>query len=238
MKSVGVICNIIGNTCSRREKASPCEACSHDSIIYLRRSLLRWWQDNHSDFPWRTEHSQFHALIAEILLQRTRAEQVAMVFHDFTVRFPTPEALAEASVSDIETEIYSLGLRWRAKSLSKLGKRVAESNGVIPTDIQQLLKLPGVGPYVASAFLSLHAGVRSSVVDSNVVRFYGRYFGFDTDSGSHRQYFVCELSNRITPARTYRRFNYALLDFCRTVCRPRTDHRNCTLAQRCKENRT
>ena len=124
-----------------------------------------------------------------------RAEQVAVVYDRFRVRFATPAALAEAPLCDIQEAIGSLGLRWRARFLSALGQKVTELGGVLPADRNRLLTLPGVGRYVASAFLSFHAGVRACIIDSNVVRFYGRYFSFSTDSETRRTYFIQALSD-------------------------------------------
>ena len=208
---------------------------SQNSIVYLRRTILRWGQSHQANFPWRTDCSRFHALIAEILLQRTRAEQVAEVYDQFRARFPTAAELAHASLYDIEKSISSLGLSWRAKSLSALGRRLTELNEAIPVGRKELLDLPGVGPYVASAFLSLHMGVRACIVDSNTIRVYGRYFGFATHPETRRAQFVWQLSDRITPIRVYRRFNYALLDFSRTVCKPTPRHEHCPLVDRCAE---
>lgn len=170
--------------------------------------------------------------MAEILLQRTRAEQVAPVYLNFVRVFPNPASLAQANIPDIEKVIAPLGLRWRAKFLNELGKELV-AGGSVPVDLALLRRLPGVGPYVASAYLSLHVGRRVPIVDSNVVRFYGRFFGFQTGPETRRDKQLFALADSITPQRAFRRFNYAIIDFTRAICRPKPLHDICPVAERC-----
>jgi len=170
--------------------------------------------------------------VAEVLLQRTRAEQVVPVYLNFIRVFQNPASLAHANIPDIEKVIAPLGLRWRAKFLQKLGKELA-AEGIVPADLALLRKLPGVGPYAASAYLSLHVGKRVPIVDSNVVRFYGRFFGFQTGPETRRDRQLFELADSLTPQKAFRRFNYAIIDFTRAICRPKPLHDICPVAKRC-----
>lgn len=170
--------------------------------------------------------------MAEVLLQRTRAEQVVPVYLNFVRVFPNPASLAQTSISDIEQVIAPLGLRWRAKFLNELGKELV-ANGSVPADLASLQKLPGVGPYAASAYLSFHGGMRVPIVDSNIVRFYGRFFGFLTGPETRRNRQLLDLADSITPKRAFKRFNYALIDFTRAICRPKPLHDICPVAKRC-----
>lgn len=200
---------------------------------YIRRELLSWGSSNFADFPWRNSTNLFYSLIAEILLQRTRAEQVVPVYTAFIDHFPTYNSLAKSSVQTIESIILPLGLKWRAKFLLQLGESLTAMGGEIPLEIFSLRELPGVGPYAASAFLSLHANRRAPIVDSNIVRLYGRFFGFDTGPESRRDKGMLLIADRITPHRNYRAFNYALIDFTRIVCMPKPDHAICPLSAKC-----
>lgn len=204
---------------------------SKELSIYVRRNLLRWGDKHFQNFPWRGELNPFRALVAEILLQRTRAEQVVPVFLNFKQLFPDTETLVTASVHDIENAIKPLGLRWRAKFLYQLGVMITQ-NG-IPSDFALLQNFPGVGRYTASAYLSLHTEKRMPIVDSNVVRFYGRFFGFDVGSETRRNKKVLEIADLLTPKREFKRFNYALLDFTRAICTTRPNHRCCSVRKKC-----
>ena len=91
-----------------------------------------------------------------------------------------------------------------------------------------------VGTYVASAYRSLHLRVRDTLIDSNIVRFYGRFFGFSYSDLTRKQKDIYKLSERITPKFIFRRFNYGLLDFTRKVCKPKEpDCKNCPLKKKC-----
>jgi A/G-specific adenine glycosylase len=204
-----------------------------ETIRYLRRQLVRWGRANFSNFPWRYETNHFHALIAELLLQRTKAEQVVAVYKMFKEHFPDPPALAAASPQEIEAVIAPLGLRWRARFLSDLGKKLVENDRDTLSNLARLRELPGVGPYAAAAYLSLHRGKRASIVDSNVVRFYGRFFGFGTGAETRRDKGVLELADRITPRKGFKNFNYGLIDFTRLVCKTKPLHEICPVSKSC-----
>jgi A/G-specific adenine glycosylase len=212
----------------------PIDVClvSQELALYLRKKLLAWEQKNYPTFPWRDETHPFHALVAEVLLQRTRAEQVVPVYLNFIRVFPNPANLAQTNIPDIEKVIAPLGLRWRAKFLHELGKELV-AGGSVPADLASLRKLPGVGPYAASAYLSFHVGRRVPIVDSNVVRFYGRFFGFRTGPETRRDRQLFKLADSVTPKRIFKKFNYAIIDFTRAICRPKPLHDICPLAKRC-----
>ena len=216
---------------------APCLVLLPADVRYFRERITTWGRQHFADFPWRHETNWFHALVAEILLQRTRAEQVIPVYREFVTRFPHPASLAEAGVSQVEAVIAPLGLKWRAKLLPRLGRKLIDAQPATPSDMRSLLEVPGVGPYAAAAFLSLHAGRRAPIVDSNIVRLYGRFFGFHTGPETRRNKTLLQLAELITPQRNYRDFNYALVDFTRAICRPRPHHQLCPLAARCSEHR-
>lgn len=92
-----------------------------------------------------------------------------------------------------------------------------------------------VGDYVASAFLSLHSNQREVLVDSNIVRFYSRFFGFEANAETRRQKWFKELAEKVTPNKNCKQFNYGLLDFTRKVCKakkPLCDA--CLVAKKCE----
>ena len=163
------------------------------------------------------------------MLQRTRATQVEPVFRRFRDRYPTPEALARESEAGLLKTTGSLGLRWRAPLMIKMAQAVAE-HGRVPDEYGALTQLPGVGPYAASAFLSLHRDVRAPIVDANVVRMVGRILGIETDAETRRKAWLLEAVERLTPKKSFRDFNYALLDLSMTVCRSKPACPSCPLA--------
>ncbi len=204
----------------------------HRRKIQIR--LARWASENAIDFPWRKRISRFHALTVEILLQRTRAEQVIPVFREFRRAFPDASTLAVSRITSVRRVIRPLGLIWRAEFIKALGKHIVQSSGRIPDDYETLLTLPGIGPYAATAYLSLHRGIRHPIVDNNVVRLYCRLLGCKYDGETRRKKWVSELSEFMTPRKSFQEFNYALLDFTRAVCKPTPDCNACPLRDICR----
>jgi A/G-specific adenine glycosylase len=205
-----------------------------DRIACLRRGLLQWGRRNFAPFVWRRGQSDFHSLVVEILLQRTRAEQVSPVFLAFRERFPDASSLASSSEPKIRRVIEPLGLHWRARQLLLLGVMLQDQyRGRIPPSYEDLVALPGVGQYAASAYLSLHKNVFSPIADANIVRFYGRALGLITDCETRRKKWFLDVARVMTPRRSLRDYNYALLDFTRAICRTKPRCDQCPVRGRC-----
>ncbi len=194
----------------------------HQHIIFLRAQLIDWWvslPEAEKEYPWRLQSiSQYQALATEVLLQRTRAKSVLKVFDRFFDRFPNAASLGKARVQTIENVIRPLGLAWRAQKLKALGKEVGRG---IPDSFEELIKLPGVGPYAAGAYLSLHQGIRATIPDANVVRILCRFFGYEYGPETRRNKEFLSLLDEVTPSSSFREFNYGLIDFGKNICLPR-----------------
>lgn len=187
----------------------------------VRRRLLRWGRANEHSFPWREESDPWLTLLAEMLLQRTRAAQVAPVFAEARRRYPTAAALADAGEPAATALMARLGLRWRGRLLHATAVAVAARGGTPPRDLAALRALPGVGPYTAAAWLSLDAGRRAAIVDSNVARWLARMTGRPYPRDPRHVRWVNELADDLTPRRAFRAYNLAVLDFTMTVCTAR-----------------
>ena len=188
------------------------------AIAAIRRRVREWGRENYRPFAWREPKHSWHALIAEVLLQRTRAGNVAPVHEKFIARFPESQDLKTATLEEIEILIYPLGLRWRAPLLKQLFDYLAMNDGKVPATREELLQLPAVGPYVAAAMLSLHCGQRDVLIDANIVRWLCRLVGRPMDGETRRKQWLIELAEDVTPHRKVREFNYAALDFTMQIC--------------------
>jgi A/G-specific adenine glycosylase len=197
-------------------------------IRYFRERIMNWARQYCGDFPWRVTTNRWHALVAEIMLQRTRAEQVIPIFAAFAERYASPTDYLRDKDACV---FHSLGLFWREQYLAQLATILSERD--IPDDKESLLKLPGVGEYVASAYLSLHAGRREPIIDSNVVRLYGRFFRFETDGETRRDPEMRHLAELLTPERNFKDYNYGIIDLTRTICKLKPLHEICPLRRRC-----
>ncbi|MBQ2644295.1 hypothetical protein IJG14_01815 [bacterium] len=122
-------------------------------------------------------------------------------------------------------------MQQRNKDFKALAKILSEKS--VPESKEELIKLPGVGEYVASAYLSLHQNKRAVIIDSNVVRLYGRFFGFETDGETRRKKWFIDLANKLTPKRNFYLYNYSLLDFPRNICTQKPNCTKCILKLKC-----
>lgn len=207
---------------------------NNDELKYFRSKLVGWRYRNKVRYPWRSEKSKYYALCAEILLQRTRAEQVIPVYKEFIKKFGSAKRLANASIKSIEKCISQLGLLWRAKRLKQLGKAIVNRYaGEVPETYAELTELPCVGRYVASAFLSFHVNEWAAILDSNIVRSYGRFFGFRTNPETRKNKELIEFSELITPSENFRKYNYSVLDLGRNICRINPLCKKCPVAAKC-----
>ncbi|MGH2669529.1 MAG: A/G-specific adenine glycosylase, partial [bacterium] len=204
------------------------------AIRRVRRHLLAWGRANFQHFPWRSETDPWRSLVAELLLQRTRAAQVEPVFRQFCRDYPTAEDLARAGEAAATRIMLHLGLRWRGRLLHVTARAVYERGGTPPESLEDLRSLPGVGPYTAAAWLSLHRGQRSVMIDSNVGRWLSRVTGKPYARDPRHVHWVKDLADRLTPRRGFRDYNYAVLDFTMHVCTPRAPRcPKCPLRRSC-----
>ena len=148
-------------------------------ISWLRRRLLSWFARNGRSFPWREAGREpYEVVVAEILLQRTTAAAVARAYSGFLKCYPSWIALAQSPLVDLENALRPLGL-WRQKALAfhQLALTVEMNGCVVPGTRKELERLPGIGPYTASAVLSIVYGRAEPLLDVNMARVLGRFLG-------------------------------------------------------------
>jgi A/G-specific adenine glycosylase len=204
----------------------PGSAAAGARALTFRRRISKWSKANPRKLPWRTARiGAYRVLIAELMLRRTRAAQVAPVFRQFIAMFPNAATLAAADPALVGEAVASLGLRWRVPSFVGVARQLRDAyGGRVPRDRASLLLLPGVGDYVSSAVRAFAFGLEAVLVDTNTVRVAARYFGFDhgpeTRRNANARSFVALLHN---PKNT-RASAQALLDFAASVCVARRPH--------------
>lgn len=208
------------------------------NISFFVLSVLKWYENHKRSFPWRVEKDPYRILIAEIMLQRTRAPQVLPVYVKFLQNFPNIESVSNANTELIEELLYSLGLRRRTEIIKNMAEFFLKNyEGIIPDDPVVLKKVNGIGQYVSDAMGVFAFNRRITVIDSNVVRIVTRFFGI-TETGEirYKKNFVkfCQgLSEFVMPTHL-KEFNWAVLDLGALVCirKPRCDI--CPLSERCE----
>lgn len=206
-----------------------------DTAAKIRQRLLLWSKSNAASFPWREERDPWLSLAAEIMLQRTRATQVIPVYLEFKEKYPTAASLVSAGPTGVRELTDRLGLHWRGELLYRAAEAVSASGGAPPESNDELRRIPGVGPYTAAAWLSLHRKKRAVIVDANVSRWLSRVTGFPYERDPRHVRWVNELADDLTPQRKFRDYNYAVLDFTMAVCTPHVPRcGDCPIRKYCK----
>ena len=208
-------------------------------ISFFRKKITGWLKKNERNYPWRKTNDPFRFLVAELMLRRTRADQVKEVYIDFFNRFPDQDSIFKARDEDIGKILYPLGLRKRFPLVRLLAQEIKEEfSGKIPLTRDKLKNLPGVGDYSSGALLSIMFGKKEWMVDSNVVRLFKRYFGLETSSEGRRDRHIIQLAENYVSSGNPRNNNLALLDFSALVCKPvGPGCSRCILSKVCKYNK-
>jgi len=212
-------------------------AVASEERAQFRRALLHWYCRNARRFPWRETENPFQILLSEVLLQRTQACQVRDNYERIAAAFPTPHALAAASLDDLQNALRSLGLAKRAATLQMMGRElVTRFDGAVPASLEDLMGLPGVGRYVAAATACFGTGARVAMLDANFVRVFSRYFGVVSRKKRARDDLALwRLAKSLLPRKNAQDYNRALIDFAAVVCKPRAPAcPDCPLRQRCQ----
>ena len=192
-----------------------------EKTSYFAKNLDKWWQSNKRHFPWRETKVPYEILISEILLHRTRAEQVNKVYLNFLNSFPTIRCLAKASLPEVQTLLRSLGLNWRIELLHKMAKEIVKQyDGKIPSTKEELKSLPGVSDYIASAVVCFAFSKSEPLLDTNIVRIIGRFFDVKVTDSSRRSNQFKELYRTINSIERPRDFAFAMIDLGALVCLP------------------
>lgn len=204
-------------------------------IRFFVNSLLSWYQQNGRSFPWRKTEDPYQILVAELMLQRTKASQVVPVYLEFIKEFPDVISLSKASPERIREYFSKLGLEWRAEKVLGLAKILVEKyGGKIPCNKRELLSLPGIGEYISAAVLSFACDIPVAVVDSNVVRVLSRYFGIKPKGEGRRDRRIIDLASKILPKSLHQEYNFAIIDFAAIICTPRKPKCiRCPLREKC-----
>lgn len=138
----------------------------------LADSVLRWYESAARDLPWRRPDTvPWGILVSELMLQQTPAARVIPAYLAWLARWPTPAALAHAMPGEAVRMWGRLGYPRRALRLHEAAVVIiSRYGGQVPVDLDDLLALPGVGPYTARAVATFAYGHRHAVVDTNVRR--------------------------------------------------------------------
>jgi A/G-specific adenine glycosylase len=183
----------------------------------LQARILAWYAANGRDLPWRRTTDPYAVLVSEIMLQQTQVPRVIPRFAAFLERFPSLEELAAATLAEVLTVWSGLGynnraLRLRQCALALLDRRAggAAARLALPATLDQLERLPGIGPYTARAVMVFAHNADVAAVDANVRRVLIHELGLASDTGSARLQAVAEA---LVPRGRSRDWHNALMDY-------------------------
>ena len=185
--------------------------------------LLDWYRENQADLPWRHDPTPYYVWLSEVMLQQTQVETVIPYYARFIDAFPTIEALAAAPLDDVLKLWEGLGYYSRARNLQRAARIiVGEHGGDLPSEVGDLLKLPGIGRYTAGAIASIAFGRAAPALDGNVIRVFTRLLDLDDDiSQSATRKKLWRLAADWLPAQDAGEYNQALMELGQRVCRPK-----------------
>ncbi len=202
----------------------------------MQEELLQWYDRSRRDLPWRHTRDPYRIWLSEIMLQQTRVETVKGYYARFLELFPTVEDLACAPEEKVLKAWEGLGYYSRARNLQKAARVIMDRHGgVFPSSYEEILALPGIGPYTAGAIASIAFGLCAAAVDGNVYRVASRYFGVREDVGIPSvQKKIRQLVLQSIPSHRPGDFNQALMELGATLCSPGTpDCDLCPWCDRC-----
>ena len=179
----------------------------------MQKSLLKWYEiHGRHDLPWRNTKEIYHVYLSEIMLQQTQVNRVKEEYYfQFLEKFPTLEALAQAQLNEVLSMWSGLGYYSRARNLHATAQ---QSFNNFPTSQKELLKLPGIGRYTASAICCFGDEQNIPVVDTNIARVLKRYFGLIEPKENTLWSYAASFVNNEKP----KEHNLALMDLGSLVC--------------------
>ncbi len=191
-----------------------------EKIKFFQERILEWFKANGRKFYWRKKGlSNYQYVIAEVLLQRTKAETVAKFYPIFIVEFPTWKTIVDADVKRIEDYLRPVGLyTQRSVRLKNLAIEMVKRKGRLPKDRKELESIPFMGQYIANAVELVIFNQSSPLVDINMARVLERFFGERKLADIRYDPYLQELSYKIVEHDNAKKINWAVLDFAALIC--------------------
>ncbi|MGE0009773.1 MAG: A/G-specific adenine glycosylase [Candidatus Babeliales bacterium] len=182
------------------------------SIKQFRTIIWDHYNASKREFAWRTTSDPYHILVSEIMLQQTQTHRVAPKYDAFLKRFPNFSNLAQAPLADVLCMWQGLGYNRRAKSLHNACKEiVTKYNGIFPHEPEELIALPGIGPYTAHAVCTFAFNKPHVFIETNIRTVFIHFFFQKKDKISDKELmpFIKEALDSSNPREWY----YALMDY-------------------------
>lgn len=186
----------------------------------MQKELLNWYRTNKRDLPWRKNRDPYRIWISEVMLQQTTVAAVIPYYEKFMNRFPKVENLANASEPEILEMWAGLGYYSRARNIHKSAQLISLQG--FPQTAEQLLKLPGFGPYTSRAVASLSFNESVGVLDGNVIRVLSRVHGLKLKWWQPKERNILQnLADALASTKYNSEINQGLMELGATICTPK-----------------
>ncbi|MFS7997702.1 putative DNA-(apurinic or apyrimidinic site) lyase [Helianthus anomalus] len=240
------------NTCPMKPKPEPEAGFAisdiediqfrEDSVAEIRASLLKWYDVNKRDLPWRrisegeaSDRKAYAVWVSEIMLQQTRVQTVIDYFNRWMEKWPTVHHLALASIEEVNEMWAGLGYYRRARFLLEGAKMVVEEGGKFPRSVSDLRRVKGIGEYTAGAIASIAFKEAVPVVDGNVIRVITRLKTISAnpkDKTTIKN--IWRLAGQLVDSHRPGDFNQAVMELGATLCTPLSpDCSSCPVSSQC-----
>lgn len=187
----------------------------------IYRILLEWYALYKRDLPWRKKRDPYAIWVSEIMLQQTRVEAIRDRYIKFMEVLPTISHLASCKEDELAKLWEGLGYYSRAKNLRKAAQICVEKfDAKLPETYEQLLELPGIGPYTAAAIASIAFGENKLAMDGNVMRVFSRLLQIEEDITLQSFKDKIYAFFNANPCFQMGDLNQALMDFGSAICLP------------------
>lgn len=196
---------------------------SEETVAEVRHELLRWYETNKRDLPWRHTDDPYAIWVSEIMLQQTQVATVVDYWERWMQSFSTVGELAAADLDDVLEHWAGLGYYRRARYLHQAAQKVVDDYGSrLPETADELQQLPGVGRYTAGAIASVAFGESAPIVDGNVIRVLSRLFALEGPprSTQNQKVLWSWAADLVDPDRPGD-FNQSMMELGATICSPR-----------------
>jgi A/G-specific adenine glycosylase len=210
---------------------------STPNIPAIQAALLTWFAEHARDLPWRRTRDPYQVLVSEVMLQQTQVDRVIPKYLAFLEAFPTLEALAAAPTSEVIRMWAGLGYNRRAVNLQRTARAVQEEHGgQFPSDVEALLKLPGIGPYTAGAVACFAFERDVAFMDTNIRRVLRRALaGPDEQEPPPAERELLALGAALVPEGRGWAWNQAIMELGALVCTAAAPAcRRCPLRPHCR----
>jgi A/G-specific adenine glycosylase len=187
----------------------------------LARAIRSWYKIHRRKLPWRETDDPYKIWVSEVMLQQTTVSAVIPYYTRWFVLFPDMKSLARAPLQKVLKAWEGLGYYQRAKNLHRAAQIICRKyGGVVPAEYEELLALPGVGPYIAAAVLSIAYRKSFPVLDGNVRRLGMRLWAIPGKVSPRIDQILAEQIRGFFPTRNGGDFNQALMELGALICRP------------------